>query len=68
MFLASRQRPAPIESEPAELAAQFAGWVVVQHRAVDLARESVAVLQVAYLDQGAVAHREQTAQASVQVE
>lgn len=68
MFLASRQRPAPIESEPAELAAQFAGWVAVQHRAVDLARESVAVLPVAYLDQGAVAHREQTAQASVQVE
>lgn len=68
VILASRQRPAPIEPEPAELAAQFAGWVAVQHRAADLAREPAAVLPAAYLGQGAGAHREQTAQESVQVE
>ena len=68
MILASRRRPAPIEPEAAELAALFAGWVAVQHRAADLAREPAAVLPAAYLGQGAGAHREQTAQASVQVE
>ena len=58
VILASRRRPAPIESAPAELAAQFAGWVAVQHWAVDLAREPAAVLPAAYLGQGAGAHRE----------